>query len=195
MKTNTFLLSFVGAIILFASCKPTEPAVSSQDTYLSRAFKWEVDCAAEDGITHSKTIMIGKDTVINNNTYRLVDNYYPMRQTQNRIYMYDFSTQTEILLYDFSLQIGDYIEQLEDPFSGTPKRKAKVVKTETITLADGRKARRIEYEQTYPTPREPDIEFVGNEQRGILGPLDNSMIEHHLKAFYDDGSLLYPVFE
>ena len=25
MKTNTFLLSFVGAIILFASCKPTEP--------------------------------------------------------------------------------------------------------------------------------------------------------------------------
>ena len=190
MHMKKRLILYAAIIVCAFACDTTEPSVS-QDTYLSRSYIWDVDYAVEDGITYSKTITIGRDTTINNKTYRLVDNYYPMRQTQNRIYMYDFSSKTEILLYDFSLKVGDYIVQLEDPFFGIPKRKAKVIKTETISLADGRKARRIEYEQTYPAPREPDIEFVGNERRGILGPLDNSLIERHLKAFYDKDELIY----
>lgn len=195
MKRLCYFIVSVCLIALLPSCESTEPEATSQDIYLSRSFKWEIDYVVEDGMSYSKGIVVGKDTLINNRTYRLVDDYYPMRQTKNRIYLYDYKSKKEVLLYDFSLKVGDYIEQLEDPFSGIPKRKAKVIKTETITLADGRKARRIEYEQTYPAPRDPDIEFVGSEQRGILGPLDNSISESSLVAFYEDGTLLYPIKE
>ncbi len=191
MKARLIILAIL--FFIMSACSSTEPEIFSQDVYLSRNFTWDVIQSVEDGLSYSKTIIIGRDTTINNLTYRLVNNYFPMRQTKNRIYMYVYRTKTEILLYDFSLKVGDYIEQQEDPYSGIPKRKAKVIKTETITLADGREARRIEYEQTYPAPREPDIEFVGNEKRGILGPLDNSLSESHLEAFYDNGTLLYPV--
>lgn len=189
MKIQSILLAVL--IFSMSACTSTEPDASSQDIYLSRTFKWNVNMSVEDGLTYSKTITISKDTTINDNIYRLVDNYYPMRQTKNRIYLYDFKSKKEILLYDFSLKIGEAIEQLEDPFSGIPKRNAIVVKTETIILADGREARRIEYEQSYPAPREPDIEFIGNEKRGILGPLDNSMSESSLESFYDGNILLY----
>ncbi|MBQ7439318.1 MAG: hypothetical protein IJ548_01615 [Paludibacteraceae bacterium] len=189
MKTR--ILFFAAIVVIMIACNPSEPSVS-QDAYLSRSYKWEVDYTVEDGITSSRTILVGKDTVISNKTYRMIDNYYPMRQTQSRIYMYNYESKKEILLYDFSLKEGDYIEQQEDPFGGIPRRKAKVIKTEVITLADGRKARRIEYEQTYPAPRDPDVEYVGNERRGILGPLDNSMTTSTLKAFYENNILLYP---
>ena len=195
MKRICYFIISVCLIALLPSCESTEPNAALQDIYLSRSFKWEINYVVEDGIFYSKGIVVGKDSLINNRTYRLVDDYYPMRQTKNRIYLYDYKSKKEVLLYDFSLKVGDYIEQLEDPFNGIPKRKAKVIKTETITLADGRKARRIEYEQTYPAPRDPDIEFVGSEQRGILGPLDNSISESSLVAFYEDGTLLYPIKE
>ena len=192
-KACRTVLILCSLLVTQASCiSKTEPSAVD---YLNRTFKWDVTCTTEDGLTYSKTITVGKDTVINGLTYRLVDNYYPMRQTKNSIYMFDYRSKQEILLYDFSLQVGEYIEQLEDPFSGVPKRKAKVTKTETITLADGRKARRIEYEQAYPAPREPDVEFVGNEKRGILGPLNNSVHECTLVGFYENNTLLYPLPE
>ena len=193
MKTTRFLAPI---ITIFAcclmSCNPTEPEALSQDVYLSRSFKWKVEQTVEDGISSTTDITIGKDTMINSRTYRLIDNYYPMRQTENRIYMYDFRTKEEILLYDFSLQVGDVIQQQADPFGAYPARDAKVVKTETITLSDGRKARKIEYEQTFPASRGSDIEFVGKETGGILGVLDNSMKESRLIGFYENEILLYP---
>lgn len=191
MKTKLLLLE-IGALIVFAACRPTEPEAESQDMYLSRSFKWDVTLSKEDGIVHNSSVTIGKDTILDGKTYRMVDSY-PMRQTKNCIFIYDQQTKKDILLYDFSLQVGDSIEQLEDPYNGIPKRQAKVIKTETITLADGRKARRIEYEQTYPAPRDPDIEFVGTAKRGILGPLDNMLIQTSLNAFYDNNILLYPL--
>ena len=191
MKTKPII--FVLTVFCLICCKPIEPEAESQDIYLSRSFKWDVTRSVEDGMHYNQSITVGKDTVINGKNYRLVKNYYPMRQTKNRIYMYDSQEKKEILLYDFSLKVGDYIEQREDPFNGIPKRKAKVSKTGTITLADGRKSRFIEYEQTYPAPRNSDIEFVGDEKRGILGPLDNMLSSTSLVAFYDNNTLLYPL--
>lgn len=189
MSTKQFIFCLLA--IIFAACTSNYP--ESQDTYLSRSFKWEVKTVVEDGLTYSETITIGGDTLIDGKTYRLVKNYYPMRQTKNRIYMYDYSEKKEILLYDFSMQVGDSIAQLADPYLGIPTRFAKVSKTEIIKLADGRNARRIEYEQKYPGPRNSDIEFVGNEQCGILGPLNNIFREMTLEAFYDNNTLLFPV--
>ena len=191
MKKNVFI--FALCALNFAACTSNNPEL--QDSYLSRSFKWEVRTAVEDGLMYNETITIGDDTLINGKTYRLVKNYYPMRQTKDCIYMYDYSAKKEVLLYDFSLQVGESIEQLGDPFMGIPARYAKVSKTEIITLADGRKARRIEYEQTYPAPRDPDIEFVGNERKGLLGPLDNMFHETTLEAFYDNNTLLFPVLQ
>lgn len=164
--------------------------ISAAD-YLSRSFRWEVNISLEDGIHQTSTITIGKDTVINNNTYRLVNNYHPMRQLSDSILWYDRIAQKEILLYNFALQEGDSIELIEDPFGGFPTRYAKVAKTEIITLADGRQARKIEYEQKYPAPRETDIEYVGSLNGGILGVLNNSISEYQLIAFYDDDELVY----
>lgn len=193
MKTKFYLLVAI-ATLLLTGCEsePNEPAKNTED-YLNRSFTWTVDLSLELSIGYTDTINIGNDTVIEGKTYRLVDDYYPMRQDNYAIYMYDRYYQKEVLLYDFSLKVGDSIEQLEDPYGGTPARYAKVSKTETITLADGRKAKRIEYERTYPAPRDPDIEFVGNERRGILGPLDNMLHSTKLKAFYDNNILLFPI--
>lgn len=189
MKTKTLI--FVVLTIGLTACEITEPHSYSQDTYLSRSFNWVVNNSVEDGFSDVYSITVGKDTIINRKKYRLVDNYYPLRQTKDRIYLYDVKTKKEFLLYDFSLRVGETIEQREDPLVGLPARKAKVIKTETITLLDGRKARRIEYEQTYPGPRAADIEYVGSEKKGILGPLDNSVHERTLVALYDKDVLVY----
>lgn len=165
--------------------------VSGAD-YLSRSFRWDVNLSVEDGIQTTSTITIGKDTTINSTTYRLVDNYHPMRQVSDSILWYDRIAKKEILLYNFALQEGDSIELMEDSFGGVPTRYAKVTKTEIITLADGRQARKIEYEQKYPAPRSADIEFVGNSEGGILGPLSNSMCEYSLIAFYENDQIVYP---
>lgn len=193
MKKYSIIFALLAVYVM--SYGATDPDAESQDIFLSRSFRWDVENSVEDGIHYTTSITIGKDTIINEQTYRLVDNYYPMRQTKDCIYMYDYSTKKEVLLYDFSLQVGDIIEQLPDPFSGYPARNAKVIKTDTIILADGRKARRIEYEKQFPAPRSVDVEYVGTETGGILGVLDNTIRESHLVAFYDNNILLYPFSE
>ena len=197
MKVKSFIFAIL-AIGLIACNKepeivtPTDPEVSNIGIYLSKSYRWEVEKTVEDGDLNTASIEIGRDTVINQQTYHLVNDYYPLRQDQSRIYMYDYVTKEEVLLYDFSLQVGDVIKQLAEPFGAYPERDAKVIKVDTITLADGRKARRLEYEQTFPAPRGIDIEYVGKATGGILGVLDNSMRESHLVAFYDGETLLYP---
>ena len=157
--------------------------------YLKRSYKWEVNLSLEDGISVTETISFGKDTIINGRSYRLIKNTIPLRQTSDSILMYDITARTEVLIYNFALQAGDSIELLEDVFDGLPRRYAKVVKTDTIVLSNGMKARRIEYEQTYP--RHIDIEYVGDSQRGILGPLDNMFQETLLTRFYDGDEVIY----
>ena len=148
MKTKFFLLvAFAALLMTGCESEPNEPTKNTED-YLNRSFTWTVDLSLELSIGYTDTINIGNDTVIAGKIYRLVNNYYPMRQDNYAIYMYDRNNKKEVLLYDFSLKVGDSIEQLEDPYGGTPARYAKVSKTEMITLADGRKAKRIEYERT-----------------------------------------------
>ena len=184
MKLKDYI--FVPLALFLTAC---EPIVSDVPDYLNRAFKWEVNVTAEDGISYSTTITIGKDTIINNQTYRLVGGYYPMRQKTKSIYLYDYRTKKDILLYNFALHAGNSIELIDDPFSGTLNRKAKVLKTDIISLVDGREACRIEYERIFP--KHIDIEFVGDAERGILGPLDNSLCKHTLVSFYENDKLIY----
>lgn len=157
--------------------------------YLCESFTWVVNLSKEDGIYETTSICVGKDTIINGMVYHLIDSYYPLRQSSDSILLYDRTSKDEVLLYDFSLQVGDSIELLADNFTGLPKRFAKVVKTDVISLLDGRKARRIEYENKYP--RHVDIEFVGDASRGILGPLDNMFCESTLVGLYENNKVLY----
>ena len=174
-------------ILLFTECYV---ALNASD-YLSSSLRWDIDLLVEDGISMTKTIRVAGDTIINEKTYRLVDNFYPMRQTSDSILMYDRDNKKEVLLYNFALQIGDSIELMADPFGAFPARFGKVVKTEIITLADGRKARKIEYEQNGIAPRSADIEYVGSSTSGILGPLNNVFSESRLISCYDNEALLY----
>jgi len=70
----------------------------------------------------------------------------------------------EQLLYDFDMQIGDSIRTLFFPYYDPeePPHYAQVTQIDTITLLDGRSARRISYDS-----RADDIEHVGNVN-GIL---------------------------
>ena len=75
--------------------------------------------------------------------------------------------KVEQLLYDFDLQVGDSIRTVYfEYYADDPDFYAKVTKVETITLSDGRKARRISYDN-----RHDDIEHVGN----ILGIIEAAM--------------------
>lgn len=71
----------------------------------------------------------------------------------------------EKLLYDFDLQVGDAIRtiQLHNYVDEATLQNATVTNVETITLSDGRSARRISYDN-----RPDDIEHIGSV-KGIFG--------------------------
>ena len=73
--------------------------------------------------------------------------------------------QIEKLMYDFDLQVGDSIGTIYKEYNPDGSYMfAKVTEVKTITLSDGRVARRISYDN-----RADDIEFVGSTL-GILAP-------------------------
>ena len=176
----------VAILFLFVLCY----AYTNASDFLNRDFAWDVSLSLEDGIEQRQTIRIGADTLIDGKTYWLVNNFFPLRQCSDSILFYDATSKEEVLLYNFALQVGDSLELPAIEFMGLPKRYAKVIKVDTILLNNGENARRIEFEPIYP--RHIDIEFVGDAERGLLGPLDNMFKESRLNAFYKGGECLYP---
>lgn len=107
------------------------------------------------------------DTIIDNRYYQIIGGV-PVRVEDNRVYfrirLYDIIEFDE-LVYDFNLEVGDTIDWKN---YGYPKyTTSRVIKTDSVTLLDGRKAKRIFYDN-----RGTDIEYIGcvsETDRGLFG--------------------------
>lgn len=101
---------------------------------------------------------------INGKQYVLINDNTPIREDGKQVFAYDDDNDKDVLIYDFSLEVGDKITSYD--MGGFPKEST-VTAVDYITLLDGRKAKRIQYDY-----RATDIEYVGSTSNvGILAPL------------------------
>ena len=91
----------------------------------------------------------------------------PIRQSGQQIYAH--SEGEDVLIYDFGLKVGDriianYVNSSDDY--------ATVTAIDSVWLSDGRRAKRIRYDQ-----RAADIEYIGSvSNAGVLSPLSGNVI-------------------
>ena len=141
------------------------------NNYFPSGMNWSIFidniCESEK---YSYNITVNSDTTIGDKQYQMIGEI-PIREDSGMVYCYIQNYMSneyfDYLLYDFNIQVGDSIRKtyyneyaLEDLY-------AKVVKIDTITLLDGRTAKRIFYDD-----RPFDIEYIGNTKRGFFSPLD-----------------------
>lgn len=106
-----------------------------------------------------------RDTVVNGITYQWV-RWKLLRSEGAKVWCVvdSMGKQVERLLYDFDLQAGDSIRHVFERYDELqPIYYSKVTHVESITLPDGRSARRLSYDS-----RPDDIEHVGS----VLGLLE-----------------------
>ena len=110
--------------------------------------------------------LIVKDTMLNGVPYQVIGGGV-LRSEGAKVWCVvdSMGVSVENLLYDFDLQVGDSIRTIYDGMYEEHPCFAKVTNVDTITLSDGRKARRISY-----NTREDDIEYIGNIS-GIFGAI------------------------
>ncbi len=158
MKPELFAVSLV--CILCAHCLYANESLFAYDT------EWHyrtTDCI--NGTTSLTTATV-HDSLVNGIVYQEIAGALLRAEGAQVWCVIDSAgTMVEQLLYDFGLQVGDSIRTLHfpeyDPYD--PPFYAKVTRTETILLPDGRSASRITYEG-----RPDDIEHIGNVN-GVLG--------------------------
>ena len=131
------------------------------------------------GCSKSVNIM-GGDTVIGEYTYQkmLNRNYEYMmsiREDGKKVYAYIDDEDKDVLMYDFGLEVGDTMPiinrvNIEGSFDPHLPLSWKVIAVDSITLMDGRRAKRIHYDNL-----EADIEYVGRS-RGFFRPLESPYI-------------------
>ena len=108
------------------------------------------------------------DTTIDSKTYQKIiyneQRIVPIREDSKKIYAR--INDKDFLLYDFTLEVGDVMPHYDDLDGHIDEMKPElqVIKVDSITLLDGRRAKRIEYDNLMY-----DIEYVGRVQ-GILAP-------------------------
>lgn len=174
MKTINF------TILLTAFCS----LLCAQESYFPATMSWKYlqEELCDDGTeSHIATLQSSGTKEVFGKTCQLIADI-PVLAEGSKIYVLEEKESgsemkdTLILLYDFSLAVGDKIvwieshgevipENMTDDTNGSLLREASVTSVETITLADGRSARRIHYDN-----RADDIEFVGSVN-GVFAPL------------------------
>lgn len=186
MKKKSWFLLFCVAFML--------PDMYAQDSYFPEGMTWEFLVGAESPGTYcQKDICLLKgDTLIGEKTYhKIVHNdthIVPINAEGKKIFAH--INHNDLLLYDFELEIGDPIPVYE-PEEYTIREYAFVTRTDSITLSDGRRAKRIEYDNL-----RRDIEYVGGEY-GILAPLvypDISTCGAHLMCCSLNENIIYELF-
>ena len=163
---KTLRLFFAIGFFTIGICKigatPTDSAF-----YFAQGTTWTTSLRAMFGGCDdwTKTCVMQGDTLIGDSTYHNIlynDGHrqltIPIREENKRIFAY--LDNQDVLLYDFNLEVGDSIsvcvlsgEQILCLYY------THVTSTDTITLSDGRKAKRLAYD----LDRLPDIEYVGCE--------------------------------
>lgn len=137
-------------------------SASTKDAYFVQGQVWSYRitdlCDGEVPTTYIYRMSVSGDTVINQNRYMMLESV-PVRENGKQVFAH--YNNRDVLIYDFGLQVGDKIASPSGDESAT------VVATDSVTLLDGRRAKRIQYDR-----RATDIEYVGStSDAGVLAPL------------------------
>ncbi len=195
MKTINF------TILLTAFCS----LLCAQESYFPATMSWKYlqEELCDDGTeSHIATLQSSGTKEVSGKTCQLIADI-PVLAEGSKIYVLaekesgSEMKDTLILLYDFSLAVGDKIVWIEShgetlqqsliDDSTQALREATVQSIETVTLMDGREARRWHYDN-----RADDIEYVGSIE-GLFAPLSlpiaTCMKETFLCCHEDDETL------
>ena len=170
MKTLRIL--FFIAFISICVCKIG--AQTDSAFYFAKGTTWTTSLRAMFGGCDdwTKTCVMQGDTLIGDDTYHNL--WYndgrrqltiPIREENKRIFAY--LDNEDHLLYDFNLEVGDSIPICVYGSHFICTHYAYVTAVDSITLSDGRKAKRLTY---YDMERLPDIEYVGS-MYGFSAPI------------------------
>lgn len=172
-NVNCLLVSLV---LLFPVFSWAENDIMNE-RYFSEGMTWktmtiETYMLSEIVSVNKGTYVLQGDTLIGERIYhKLVDENGQLiaSMTEDGKKIYIRYNETDMLLYDFGVEVGDTIVQ-DFSVAGTQccdgPCKNCVVRIDTVPLLDGRKAKRIYYDNRSTT----DIEYVGGDH-GILTPI------------------------
>ena len=161
------LYLYMKHIIIFVTLLFLSHQICTSELYFPQGMEWKIKveelCDEKPSYT-IQNIRVGKDTVIDNLSYTMIDDI-PVRENGSKIYCYvkDWTDNyVEHLLYDFNLKTGDSIvnKLSQDVWI------SRVTTIDTVILSDGRQARRLQYDN-----RDTDIEFIGNIVYGFFQAL------------------------
>ena len=115
--------------------------------------------------TFIRQMSVSGGKTINGTNYLLLNNV-PIRESGKQVFAYYGGKET--LIYDFGLSVGDkIISPSARRYNDNEEGLATVTAVDSVTLLDGRKAKRIQYDY-----RATDIEYVGSTaDAGVLAPL------------------------
>lgn len=141
---------------------------NSDHTYFPEGKVWSYRitplCTEGEVEAYIQQTKISGAKTINGKQYVLINDNTPIREDGKQVFAYDDDNDKDVLIYDFSLEVGDKITSYD--MGGFPEEST-VTAVDYITLLDGRKAKRIQYDY-----RATDIEYVGSTSNvGILAPL------------------------
>lgn len=141
---------------------------NSDHTYFPEGKVWSYRitplCTEGEVEAYIQQTKVSGAKTINGKQYVLINDNTPIREDGKQVFAYDDDNDKDVLIYDFSLEVGDKITSYD--MGGFPEEST-VTAVDYITLLDGRKAKRIQYDY-----RATDIEYVGSTSNvGILAPL------------------------
>ena len=141
---------------------------NSNHVYFPEGKVWSYDvtelCKSGDK-TFIRQMSVSGEKTINGTNYLLLDNV-PIRERGKQVFAYYEGKET--LIYDFGLKVGDKIASSSARlYNDNEEGLASVTAVDSVTLLDGRRAKRIQYDY-----RATDIEYVGSiSNAGVLAPL------------------------
>ncbi len=157
---------------------------NASDFYFPEGMTWTISILSDYGCDHKSVFVLQGDTLINSKTYHNVRMYnakeqqvlsIPITADGKKIYAHIYDR--DILLYDFGLEVGDSIMRYrsinmedgipEDLRFDPDSTYSYVTGIDSVTLLDGRRAKRLHYNIYLP-----DIEYVGCSYGGLFSIID-----------------------
>ena len=177
MKTQRIFIALM--FIIIGVCKIGASPTNST-FYFAEGTTWTTSFMSVYGGCDDwkKVCVLQGDTLIGDSTYHNIlynDGHgqliIPIREENKRIFAY--LDNQDHLLYDFNLVVGDSLPlcMFEGEYDLYCAYYTHVTAVDSITLSDGRKAKRL----TYDWERLPDIEHVGG-MYGFLAPIVTAAI-------------------
>lgn len=141
---------------------------NSNHVYFPEGKVWSyrvTELCTDSDKTFIRQMNVSSEKTINGTKYMLLDDV-PIRESGKQVFAY--YEGKEVLIYDFGLKVGDkIISPSARLYNDNEEGLATVTAVDSVTLLDGRRAKRIQYDY-----RATDIEYVGSvSDAGVLAPL------------------------